>query len=108
EGRTLGRHQGIHRYTVGQRKGLGVTATRPRYVLAVLPASRTVVVGSEEELLTDRLTAREVTWLSIPPPTAPVRARVKIRYRHEEAPATVEPLAEGRVEVRFGPPQRAV
>jgi tRNA-specific 2-thiouridylase len=108
EGRNLGRHEGIHRYTVGQRKGLGVTAARPRYVLAVLPASRTVVVGSEEELLTDHLAARDVSWLSIPPPTAPIRARVKIRYRHEEALATVQPLAEGRAEVRFETPQRAV
>ena len=108
EGRTLGRHQGIHRYTVGQRKGLGVTAARPRYVLAVLPASRTVVVGGEEELLSDHLTAREVTWLSIPPPAGPIRARVKIRYRHQEAAATVQPLAEGRAEVRFETPQRAV
>jgi len=65
-------------------------------------------VGGEEELLSDRLTAREVTWLSIPPPAGPIRARVKIRYRHQEAPATVQPLAEGRAEVLFETPQRAV
>ena len=108
EGRLLGRHDGVHRYTVGQRRGLGLAAARPRYVLAVLPATRTLVVGDAEELLSDRLTAREVNWLSVPAPDGPVRARVKIRYRHEGAPATVRPLAHGRVEVRFDAPQRAV
>jgi tRNA-specific 2-thiouridylase len=107
-GRTLGRHEGIHRYTVGQRKGLGLTAVRPRYVLAVLPASRSVVVGDEEELLSDRLTAREVSWLSIPAPAGEIRASVKIRYRHDDAPALLRPLPDGRVEVRFEAPQRAI
>jgi len=107
-GRVLGRHPGIHRYTVGQRKGLGVTAPRPRYVLAVLPASRAVVVGGEEELLADGLTAREVSWLSVALPAGPLRAAVKIRYRHEAAPATVRALPGGRAEVMFDAPQRAI
>ena len=107
-GRTLGEHDGIHRYTVGQRKGLGLTARRPLYVLAVVPATRAVVVGDEEDLLADRLVAREVNWLSIPPPTGEFRARVKIRYRHDEAAATLRPLADGRVEARFDAPQRAI
>jgi tRNA-uridine 2-sulfurtransferase len=107
-GRTLGEHDGIHRYTVGQRKGLGLTARRPLYVLAVVPATRAVVVGDEEDLLSGRLVAREVNWLSIPPPTDAFRARVKIRYRHEEAAATLRPLADGRVEAHFDAPQRAV
>ncbi|HSB61281.1 MAG TPA: aminomethyltransferase beta-barrel domain-containing protein, partial [Vicinamibacteria bacterium] len=108
EGRLLGRHEGVHRYTVGQRRGLGLAGARPRYVVAVLPATRTLVVGEAEELLSDRLTAREVNWLSVPAPGGPIRARVKIRYRHEGAEATVRPIAEGRVEVRFDAPQRAV
>jgi tRNA-specific 2-thiouridylase len=107
-GRTVGRHQGVHRFTVGQRKGLGLTSPRPLYVLAVRPASRTVLVGEEEELLSDRLLAREVNWLSVPPPRAEVRAGVKIRYRAAEAPATIRPLPEGRALVRFDSPQRAV
>ncbi len=107
-GRTLGEHEGIHRYTVGQRKGLGLTAPRPLYVLAVVPATRAVVVGEEEDLLSGRLMAREVNWLSIPPPAGEFRARVKIRYRHEEAAATLRPLADGRVEALFDTPQRAV
>jgi tRNA-uridine 2-sulfurtransferase len=108
EGRALGRHAGIHRFTVGQRRGLGLAAPRPLYVLAVLPTSRTVVVGSEDELLASSLRAREVNWLSIPPPRGEIRARVKIRYRHPEAPATLAPRDDGSVDVRFDEPQRAL
>jgi len=107
-GQTVGRHEGVHRFTVGQRKGLGVTGLRPRYVLAVLPADRTVVVGDESDLAGDRALVREVNWLSIEAPTGPLRARVKIRYRHEAAPATIEPEAGGRALVRFDEPQRAI
>jgi tRNA-specific 2-thiouridylase len=108
EGRALGLHGGIHRYTVGQRKGLGLTARRPLYVLAVRPQTNTVVVGEEDALEADRLVAREVNWLSVPPPGQPIRASVKVRYRHREAPATITPLAGGRVEVEFEDPQRAI
>jgi tRNA-uridine 2-sulfurtransferase len=107
-GRLLGRHPGIHRYTVGQRKGLGLAAPRPLYVLAVRPEDRTVVVGAEEELEQSRLVAREVNWLSIPAPEQPRRAQVKVRYRHAEAPATLRPLPGERLEVLFDQPQRAI
>jgi tRNA-specific 2-thiouridylase len=107
-GRARGRHEGIHRYTVGQRRGLGVTAPRPLYVLSVQPQSRAVVVGEEESLASDRLEARDVNWLSVAPPCRPLRAAVKIRYRHREAPATLTPLPHHRVEVRFDEPQRAL
>jgi tRNA-specific 2-thiouridylase len=107
-GRSLGRHGGVHRFTVGQRKGLGIAAPRPLYVLAVQPATRTVVVGEEEELASDRLVAREVNWLSVPEPSGELRAQVKVRYRHAAAPATVRPLAGGRALVRFDTPQRAI
>jgi tRNA-specific 2-thiouridylase len=107
-GRELGRHGGVHRFTVGQRRGLGIASARPLYVLAVRPESGTVVVGGEEGLLTDRLLARGVNWLSIPEPAAPVRARARIRHRHAEAGATVTPRAGGRAEVAFDAPQRAI
>jgi tRNA-specific 2-thiouridylase len=107
-GQALGRHGGVHRYTVGQRRGLGVTAPRPLYVLSVQPESRAVVVGEEEELVSDRLVGAGVNWLGVAPPCRPLRAAVKIRYRHREAPATLTPLPQGRVEVRFDEPQRAV
>jgi len=107
-GRVLGQHDGIHHFTVGQRRGLGLSALRPLYVLAVLPTSRTVVVGGGERLESPGLVAREVNWLSIDPPAEPLRAAVKIRYRAAEAPATLRPRPDGAVEVRFDAPQRAV
>ncbi|MDP9203726.1 MAG: tRNA 2-thiouridine(34) synthase MnmA, partial [Gemmatimonadota bacterium] len=99
EGRTLGRHEGVHRYTVGQRRGLG-SGPRARYVLAVVPATQTVVVGDDEELLRERFAALEVNWLSIAEPGAPIRCDVQIRYRHPAAAATVTPLPDARAEVR--------
>jgi len=108
DGRELGRHGGIHRFTVGQRRGLGVTSARPLYVLAVLPASRTVVVGEADRLEAPGLIARDVNWLSIEAPAAPLRASVKIRYRAAEAAAWLRPRDDGRVEVVFDAPQRAV
>jgi len=107
-GHSLGRHEGVHRYTVGQRKGLGVTSLHPLYVLAVDAGSRTVVVGEQAELEAPRLAARNVNWLSIAKPAGPVRAAVKIRYRHAEALSTVHPLPDGRADVVFDAPQRAV
>jgi tRNA-specific 2-thiouridylase len=107
-GRVLGGHAGVHRFTVGQRRGLGLTSPQPLYVLRVEPATRAVVVGAEQELLADSLVAERVNWLSIEPPQAPIRAAVRIRYRAREAPALVEPLPGGRVRVRFDEPQRAI
>jgi len=107
-GQTVGRHEGVHRFTVGQRKGLGVTGPRPLYVLKVLAEERTVVVGEETELAGDQAAVREVNWLSIDPPAEALRATVKIRYRHVAAPATLEPLPGRRALVRFDEPQRAI
>jgi tRNA-specific 2-thiouridylase len=107
-GNELGRHGGVHRFTVGQRRGLGLTSARPLYVLRVEPASRAVVVGDEEELLGNRLVARDVNWLSVPEPAGPIRARARIRYRHVEAEAEVRPLGGARAEVLFDTPQRAI
>jgi len=107
-GREIGRHGGVHRFTVGQRRGLGLTSPRPLYVLALRPQTSTVVVGGEEALLADRLVARDVSWLSVPEPAGETRARARIRYRHPEAEATVRPLDGGRAEVRFDTPQRAI
>jgi tRNA-uridine 2-sulfurtransferase len=108
EGRALGHHPGIHGFTVGQRRRLGLSAPRPLYVLAVRPETATLVVGEEDGLFADALVARDVNWLSVPTPRDPVRAHVRIRYRHVEAPATLRPLVAGRVEVRFDAPQRAI
>jgi tRNA-specific 2-thiouridylase len=107
-GTVLGEHGGVHRFTVGQRKGLGLTSPRPLYVLKVEPASRTVVVGEEEQLASAGLLAKDVNWISIAPPCRPLRASVKIRYRAQDVPATITPLPKRRVQVDFDSPQRAV
>jgi len=108
-GVVLGEHPGVYRFTVGQRKGLGIAAGEPLYVIATEPESRRVVVGRAEELFRARLSARQVNWVSIPGLTAPRRARVRIRHKHVAAPATLHPTPDPtRVEVHFDEPQRAV
>ena len=109
DGRTLGEHGGVHRFTVGQRRGLGLAAGEPLYVIATEPATQRVVVGRDAELLRARLVACQVTWVSWPGLAAPARAQVKIRNKHLAAWATLYPTADpSRVEVRFDEPQRAV
>jgi tRNA-specific 2-thiouridylase len=107
-GREIGRHAGVHHFTVGQRRGLGLASPRPRYVLAVQPATATLVVGDEEGLLSDQLRVRDVNWISAPEPSRETRARVRIRYRHTEAQATIRVCPGRRAEVRFDAPQRAI
>jgi len=107
-GAEVGRHEGIHRFTVGQRRGLGLAASRPRYVLEVRPATATLVVGDELELESDEARVRGLNWLSVAEPRGEIRARARIRYRHAEAAATVRPIDGARALVRFDAPQRAI
>jgi tRNA-specific 2-thiouridylase len=109
DGRVAGEHAGVHHFTVGQRRGIGIAAREPLYVIATEPASRRVIIGSNDDLLRTSMRVQSVNWISIAPPVAPVRAEVKIRNKHSAAAATIVPsgVAE-RVEVRFDQPQRAV
>jgi tRNA-specific 2-thiouridylase len=107
-GKVLGRHEGIFNFTVGQRKGLGVSSPLPLYVLRIDPASHQVIVGSDDELATRTLRARDLNWISIPELTATMRVKIKIRHRHEPAWATLEPTATDEVLATFDEPQRAV
>ena len=111
-GRTLGRHDGIHRFTVGQRKGLGLAASgasagTPMYVLQLRPSDRAVVVGPKVSLERTTLTASQVNWI-LEPPSGPVRAAVQIRHRHQPAPATIRALGDDHAEVVFDTPQLAI
>ena len=109
EGEVIGEHSGVHHYTVGQRKGLGIAAREPLYVISTEPVSQRVIVGRNDDLLRSSLRARDVNWVSIAPITAPRRGEVKIRNRHEPAPATLSPTSDpARVDVLFDEPQRAV
>lgn len=109
DGVVLGEHAGVHHFTVGQRKGLGIAAREPLYVIQTLPSTQRVVVGRDHELHRASLTARDTNWIGISGLTEPVRGEVKIRNKHIAAPATLYPAGEpGRTEVRFDEPQRAV
>ena len=107
-GREVGRHDGVHRYTVGQRKGLRLSTSVPLYVLDIDAAANAVTVGPRDALDRTRLTASSVNWVSGAPPDGSGRLTARIRHRHPDAPAQIEPLAEDRVAVRFDEPQRAV
>ncbi len=108
DGTRLGTHAGLPYYTIGQRKGIGVAAPEPLYVLGARPETNTLVVGTAGELGQDRLTAGRINWISGAAPSAPVRAEVKIRYKATPAWATVAPLPEQRAEVVFEHPLRDV
>lgn len=111
-GEVLGRHSGIHNFTVGQRKGLGVTSPNPLYVLQIDSTSHRVTVGNDQQLATERFRVRDCNWISIPELSGELRAQVKIRHRHESAWATIRPVLEAeddsQAEILFDEPQRAV
>lgn len=106
-GEELGRGAPFYRYTVGQRRGLGVAARRPLYVLRVEPEANRVVVGEEEELLAPGLRGERLHWIG-KAPAGQVEALVKIRSRHPGVAARIRPGGEGRVEIDFAVPQRGV
>jgi len=108
-GHALGRHCGVHHFTVGQRKGLGIARPEPLYVIATEPATQTVVVGNGGSLLRRRMLVRDVNWISIAEPELPVCAEVRIRNRHLPSSATVSVIKpDNLVEVVFDEPQRAI
>ncbi len=107
DGEVVGRHDGYERFTIGQRKGLGIAFGEPRYVVRIEPETRRVVVGTRNELACRGLTAVHANWL-IDPPTEPIECAVKIRYRSRAVAAVVEPLDETRFHVRFAEPCHGV
>lgn len=113
-GEVVGRHEGIHNFTIGQRKGLGLgnaagtTGGSPLYVIGINGADRKVVVGGGEELLSKTLRANRLNWIAIPRLDTPLRVQVKIRHRHEPTWATIESSGEDDVLATFDEPQRAV
>lgn len=108
QGEVLGRHKGLIHYTVGQRRGMGVAAARPYYVLELRPRDNTLLIGFEDEVFQDTFSVRDVNWL-VEPPEKSTEAHVKIRYSSKEYPAKVFPEAtSGRALIRFQAPQKAV
>ena len=107
-GEAVGRHKGAVRYTIGQRKGLGIALGEPMFVFAKDMEKNTVTVGPESALFTTTLVAGDFNWISIPALTGPMHIKAKARYRQTEQPATVRPLDNGLVQVVFDEPQRAI
>ena len=108
DGTVLGRHSGVHNYTIGQRKGLGFATGKPIYVLAIDPEKNRVIVGEDEALRSSVVEVENVNWVSIEEPSLPLRVQVKIRHKHEPAAATVEALPGLRARIAFEAPQRAI
>lgn len=107
-GELIGSHAGIHRYTVGQRRGIGIPGARPLYVLEVDAEENRIVVGHQEELLNHEFCAAGANWIALDEPAESVRGEVRVRYRHRAAPATITPLAGSCARICFDEPQRAI
>ncbi|MEO8647825.1 MAG: tRNA 2-thiouridine(34) synthase MnmA [Acidobacteriota bacterium] len=107
-GEVIGSHTGIHRYTIGQRRGLGIANEKPLYVVQIERAKNQIVAGDADELESSEFTAKGVNWIASEMPVGPVRADVKIRYRHEPAAATVHALPDDKTRIVFDEPQRAI
>ncbi len=108
DGRILGKHRGIIRYTVGQRKGLGIALGKPAFVCAKDVISNTVTLGDNEDLFSSTLTAHDVNLIACDSLTVPTRVTAKVRYGQKEQPATAVQIGEGRLRVDFDTPQRAI
>ncbi len=108
DGNFIAHHKGIVNYTVGQRRGIGIAAEHPYYVVGKNAATNTVVLGTNDELFSTHLEAENVNLISVDSLDAPMRVKAKIRYRQRETDATVTPLPDGNVAVDFDAPQRAV
>jgi tRNA-specific 2-thiouridylase len=107
-GKVIGEHTGIHRYTIGQRRGLGIPHEKPLYVVQIERAKNRIIVGGDDELDSPGFTARGVNWIAFDEPSEPVRALVKVRYRHDPVPAAIHPLPDSRARIVFDEPQRAI
>jgi tRNA-specific 2-thiouridylase len=108
EGAVIGHHNGVHQFTIGQRKGLGFAAGKPLYVLAIDRKNNRVVVGDDESLRQTTCVVENINWIACEKPSEPVRAAVKIRHKHVPAEATVQPINATHARVTFDAPQRAI
>lgn len=108
KGNKLGKHQGIMFYTIGQRKGLGISATKPLYVTAIEPEKNTVIVGPKEQTYSSELIADNLNWITDAVPKKSIKIKARIRYRHPEAEAIVRMINANNIHVKFAEPQMAI
>ena len=106
-GQTVGQHKGLHRFTIGQRRGINCPAAEPYYVVRLDPSRNCLVIGSKDELYKGSCHVDRINWIA-PPPTVPIAINVKVRYRHSAAAATLTPLGGSRAEISFETPEPAV
>ena len=107
-GRVLGQHNGVHHYTIGQRKGLGIAAAEPLYVIGLDAGRNRVIVGDRTSASQLECSVQRVNWVTITSPSAPIRAEVQVRYRSPAVPVTVVPLDNARVKLVFDEPQFSI
>jgi tRNA-specific 2-thiouridylase len=107
-GQVLGHHDGIEFFTIGQRKGLGISSAKPLYVVDLDVANNRVTVGDDSALAQDEFTVDRCNWIPFDPPPASLELSVKIRYNHPGTPATVTPLGDSKARVKLHTPQRAI
>ena len=108
QGNTLGEHRGIPFYTIGQRKGLGIASAEPRFVIDINAGQNAITVGAREEVYHDELVASDLNWIAVEGLEQPTRVKAKVRYLHPDAEATLTPLDEDEVYVKFNEPQLAI
>ncbi len=108
KGAVIGTHAGIHHYTIGQRRGIGIADAQPLYVARIDSNRNRIIVGKQEELLSDELMAAGVNWIALDDPSEALQAEVRVRYRHTAAPATITSLADNHAHIKFVEPQRAI
>ncbi len=108
DGKVLGKHDGTHHYTIGQRKGLGIAAAEPLYVISIDAINNRVVVGDRTKATKPECTIHRVNWVSIAEPSSPIRAEVQVRYRSAPVPVTVIPLSGARAKIVFDEPQFSI
>ena len=108
KGNVLGQHEGIAFYTVGQRKGLGITSAEPLYVTAIEPEKNAIIVGTKDQTYSDVLVADNLNWIATSMPEKPIKVKASIRYRHPETEAIISPHNENTVHVKFAEPQMAI
>jgi len=108
KGVLIGTHAGIHHYTIGQRRGIGIADAQPLYVARIDSNRNRIIVGKQEELLSDEFMAAGVNWIALDDPSEALQAEVRVRYRHTAAPATITSLADNHAHIKFVEPQRAI
>ena len=108
KGNVIGQHQGIPFYTIGQRRGMGISAEEPLYVITIDPEQNTIVAGKKEEVYGDELIASDLNWIAIKQLQQPLEVKAKIRYLHQEAETVITPLDGGKVHLHLKEPQMAI